>query len=196
MVYGGCFFLLFLAVTFAQQAPKRQTTKSNNNSSGSGNQPAKPTPAKGAGNAATSQEQEHAVSDVDPTQYVGTQACADCHGNVGGTFPKNPHAKTLTNKEVNKQGCESCHGPGKSHAESGDPDNIVRFESVSKAGATKICSGCHLAKDLGDTVHVQHSKAEVGCLDCHSVHFGNAQEHWIKSEKAKLCSTCHENRQQ
>jgi predicted CXXCH cytochrome family protein len=195
-----CFFLLFLAASFAQQAPKPQPEEQKSNSSNPGHQEAKPAPDKTATSstakdAVAGGDQDPAPSSIDASQYVGSQACADCHENVGGTFSKNPHAKTITNKRVDQQGCEACHGPGKAHAESGDPDNIVRFESVSKAGATKICSKCHLANDLGDTVHTQHSKAAVGCLDCHSVHFGNAQEHWIKSEKAKLCSTCHEERQ-
>ena len=204
LVGAGFLFLFSIAVGFAQQAPKPQTAKlaakPKTNGSSSSHDEAKPAPDKPGSNTAakdaTATENQEGTSDkVDASQYVGSQACSDCHENVGGTFPKNPHAKTLANEQPNKQGCESCHGPGKAHAESGDPDNIVRFESVSKTGATKICATCHLAKDLGDAVHTQHTKVAVGCLECHSVHFGNAQQHWIKSEKTKLCSSCHENRQ-
>ncbi len=145
-----------------------------------------------------SSNQQDAESDsVDPSQYVGTEACKGCHENVGGSFAANPHSKTLSEKRPDRQGCESCHGPGKSHAESGDPDNIIRFESVSKTGTSKICSPCHLfSEGHGSPLHVHHGKADVGCLDCHSVHSAKVQEHLLKSELSKLCSTCHMRKQQ
>src|SRR5216684_7841842 len=33
------------------------------------------------------------AGDIDASQYVGTQACSDCHEDVGGTFGANPHHK-------------------------------------------------------------------------------------------------------
>ena len=194
-VWAGFVFLLFFAVSFAQQPPNPQPAKPKTNGS-PGHSEAKPSAGKSATETPSKEEQGRAISNIDPSQYVGTQACADCHENAGGSFTTNPHHKTLEDKSPDRQGCEACHGAGKAHAESGDPDNIVRFESVSKAGIAKICSECHnLSQGNTSSLHSSHSKADVGCLDCHSVHSAKVQGHLLKSENPKLCSTCHANRQ-
>src|SRR5690242_10826545 len=56
---------------------------------------------------------------ADTSQYVGTETCKSCHEDMGTSFDKGPHWKTLNDKHGPQwQGCESCHGPGKAHAES------------------------------------------------------------------------------
>jgi hypothetical protein len=40
-------------------------------------------------------------------------------------------------------GCEACHGPGKKHAESGEPADIVNPAKLSKVRADMICESCH-----------------------------------------------------
>src|SRR2546421_3210619 len=59
---------------------------------------------------------------ADPSQYVGTDTCKTCHEDIGKTYDRGPHWKTMLDKHhgVEWQGCEACHGPGKEHAESGD----------------------------------------------------------------------------
>lgn len=143
-----------------------------------------------------SNEQASESSNVDSSLYVGTETCKGCHEEVGNKFAANPHSKTLTNKRLDRQGCEACHGPGQSHAEAGDPENIVRFESLSKAETWKTCSQCHeLSKGRGQAVHQQHGKGEAGCLDCHTIHAAKVQHQLLKSERTKLCSACHASRE-
>lgn len=144
-----------------------------------------------------SRNQDDAGSeDVDPSQYVGADVCGDCHEEVRDSFPKNPHSKTLANKRRDRQGCEACHGPGRSHAEAGDPASIVRFPALARAEASKTCLTCHFfSEKQGSPVHQQHSKADAGCLDCHTVHTPRVREHLLKADKSKLCSTCHADKQ-
>jgi len=40
-------------------------------------------------------------------------------------------------------GCEACHGPGKNHAESEDPDKIVNPDKLSRERMDMICEQCH-----------------------------------------------------
>jgi hypothetical protein len=40
-------------------------------------------------------------------------------------------------------GCESCHGPGKKHAESGEAGDIINPAKLSKVRADMICEACH-----------------------------------------------------
>jgi predicted CXXCH cytochrome family protein len=196
-VWAGLVLLLFVAAGSSQQPAKPQPPKAKANSTGgAGHEQAKPVPGKSAQEATPKQEQGAASGDVDPSKYAGSQACIDCHENAGSGFATTPHGKTLENQRPDQQGCEACHGAGKAHAESGDPDNIVRFESVSKAGTTKICSTCHdLSQTRSSALHASHGKAGVGCLECHSVHSARVEATLLKSDKTKLCTTCHADHQ-
>ena len=68
---------------------------------------------------------------IDPSQYVGADACKTCHETAAKGYDKGPHWKTTLAKHEGPrwQGCEACHGPGKEHAESADPTKIIRFPS-------------------------------------------------------------------
>ena len=48
-----------------------------------------------------------------PADYAGSEECRDCHADQFKSFEGGPHHATLKNKDVEQQGCESCHGPAK-----------------------------------------------------------------------------------
>ena len=73
--------------------------------------------------------------------YVGEQTCLSCHidQRVAG-----PHAHTFYERTpAATEGCESCHGPGQQHAESGDPAQIRRFDAIAPSEASDTCTTCH-----------------------------------------------------
>src|SRR5688572_8235279 len=68
---------------------------------------------------------------VDPAlynaaDYVGSDACKDCHEDQFKNFSHTSHAQLtrLASWKEKVTGCESCHGPGKAHTEDGDPAKI------------------------------------------------------------------------
>src|SRR5438309_4177101 len=82
---------------------------------------------------------------VDPSQYVGAETCKTCHEDVAKGYDRGPHWKTTLAKHQGPewQGCEACHGPGKEHAESGDPSKILRLNAMGREESSKRCLGCH-----------------------------------------------------
>jgi predicted CXXCH cytochrome family protein len=63
--------------------------------------------------------------------------CAGCHSTGVDHY-----AKTWTEQNIT---CESCHGPGKAHAEKPAITNIVNPARLSTERATEVCLACHLA---------------------------------------------------
>jgi predicted CXXCH cytochrome family protein len=134
---------------------------------------------------------------VDPTQYVGTETCKGCHEEIGTGFAKNPHSRMQAKHQGPQwQGCEACHGPGRSHTEAGDPANIIRFEQLSRAEISKTCLRCHdltTNRGPGKLLHSRHPSNDFGCLECHSQH-SSAAPHLLKAAQSELCTSCHSGR--
>src|SRR5262249_37810966 len=124
--------------------------------------------------------QEHPV---DPSQYVGSDTCKTCHEEVGASYEKGPHWKTELGKHKGPayQGCEACHGPGKEHAESGDPDKILRLTALSREESSQRCLTCHeFGEEHSNFLRSPHLKNNVGCVDCHSVHTPKVNRQLLK----------------
>src|SRR4051812_11269323 len=55
---------------------------------------------------------------ADPTQYVGSESCAECHANEATHYSVTAHKKTMAgNFPFDQRGCEACHGGAKKHVE-------------------------------------------------------------------------------
>ena len=141
----------------------------------------------------TSAQLAEKIYTADPSQYVGTDTCKTCHEDIGKTFDKGPHWKTLNDKHgVQWQGCEACHGPGKEHAESADPAKIIRFAGLSKQEASRRCLTCHeFGEEHTNFLRSQHIKNNVGCVDCHSVHHPQVERQLLRASQPALCYSCH-----
>lgn len=131
---------------------------------------------------------------ADASQYVGAETCKTCHEQVGASYEKNPHRKTASKYPgPDYQGCEACHGPGKAHAESGDPDKIIRMPSLSREDSSKVCLKCHeFGQEQANFLRSEHVKNNVGCIDCHSIHTPRVQERLLKAAQPTLCLKCHQ----
>ena len=81
--------------------------------------------------------------------YVGSDACKDCHEDQFKAFSHTSHAdlSKIKNWKGKVTGCEACHGPGKAHAEEGDPAKIISFKNKSSKETAETCLGCHAGKE-------------------------------------------------
>lgn len=105
--------------------------------------------------------------------YVGSEDCSQCHEDISNTFASASHAnlQALGDIAVNV-GCESCHGPGSIHSESGGAYHTI----VNPKKSPETCFQCHL--DKRGEFHLPHSHpvlaGQMSCGDCHDPHSGSA----------------------
>ena len=105
--------------------------------------------------------------------YVGSEACKDCHEDQFKAFSRTIHATLLSNSSWKGKvtGCEQCHGPGKAHIAEGDPAKIISFKSRSSKETSQTCLACHASGDEHNNfLRGAHWTNGVGCTDCHSPH--------------------------
>jgi DmsE family decaheme c-type cytochrome len=142
----------------------------------------------------TSKQLADAASKADPSQYVGSETCATCHEELEKSFDAGPHWKTLQDQRrgVAWQGCEACHGPGKEHAESGDPTKIIRFTGLSQDESSRRCLRCHeYGQDHANFLRSAHLTNNVGCTSCHSIHHAVVEKQLLVRAQPLLCYSCH-----
>lgn len=122
--------------------------------------------------------------------YVGESTCLSCHDTASdkGTlhaFAANPRTPAATH------GCESCHGPGKAHADSGDPATIVNPGKLPADEASDTCLTCHDRTKHALWAGSQHDQRNLGCTSCHSVHKAKGEQLLNAKNETELCATCH-----
>ena len=122
---------------------------------------------------------------------VGSEVCATCHEEVARDFALTSHAIAPGwGSDVN---CESCHGPGQAHVESGgEPDQIVQLSVLPPRDASETCLTCHARQRKQFTAsHSTHQLSDISCIDCHNPH--STAERLLEKSGVELCSQCHQS---
>ena len=128
--------------------------------------------------------------------FTGSNACKTCHADVWMNFYKNPHYKSVASgkEPQEKTGCEGCHGPAQKHVEArGGKTTIPRaFSVMPPKQALETCLGCH-ARDLAraNIQRSEHTKNDVACTSCHSIHHPATPKSLLAKKQAELCYGCH-----
>ena len=127
----------------------------------------------------------------DPAAYAGSETCTTCHAEESKKFDSNPHAKLALEHGGAGVTCESCHGPGKAHVESGgDKTKIFDPATATAKAVDATCLGCH-AGTHPNFLRSPHAKADVSCVSCHTVHKAASETDLLKAEQPALCFQCH-----
>jgi DmsE family decaheme c-type cytochrome len=149
-----------------------------------------------AGAASAATQKPAAVKAASSADYAGQETCLGCHDDKAGVTKGGPHARAFNPKTpASAEGCESCHGPGKAHAEAGgDKTKIQAIGKMRPQDASEACTSCHDRKTHAFWAGSQHDSRNVGCTSCHSVHAPVAEKALLKGRgQTDLCATCHKN---
>jgi len=132
------------------------------------------------------------------SEYVGSEACKDCHEAYYNKFAKSIHGKkAIPGAPINRDGCESCHGPGAQHVEKGGGRGIAilifnRKENPNTRDSK--CLACHEnMRGVANWNISRHKTAGISCDMCHSIHMAKEQKDLLKEMEPALCFGCHKN---
>ena len=123
-------------------------------------------------------------------KYVGADTCKGCHEDYFNNFASSIHGKKyVPGNPANKDGCESCHGPGSVHVDAGGGKGSILSGAKEMA---PMCLSCHQdGKELTSWDMGRHKATGVYCADCHSGH--STGKKLLKSPEPVLCYSCHKD---
>jgi predicted CXXCH cytochrome family protein len=105
--------------------------------------------------------------------FIGSEACAECHEEINRDFKTADHAKLQAKGDnATDMGCESCHGPGSKHQESGGALKTI----INPGNSPEACMQCHLDVKAQFSLPFSHQvmSGKMSCNDCHDPHKGSA----------------------
>jgi DmsE family decaheme c-type cytochrome len=131
---------------------------------------------------------------ADKAEYAGAETCKGCHEAYFGGLAKSAHGKkAVPDSPANREGCESCHGPGSEHSAKGGGKGVAIFafdRRVDAKARSAKCLSCHEeSKQLASWDMGKHKSAGVSCDSCHSIHGGGGKSSKVKDPD--VCYTCH-----
>jgi predicted CXXCH cytochrome family protein len=130
------------------------------------------------------------------SSFVGTSACADCHYELVRDFDTATHARLMARgSNPIDIGCESCHGPGDLHVQSGGDTALI----VNPLKSPDVCYTCHIEVRGSFSLPHRHPVPEghLTCTDCHDPHRGDAVigGHTSLLSQNDTCFQCHSAQQ-
>ncbi|HSL24581.1 MAG TPA: DmsE family decaheme c-type cytochrome [Vicinamibacterales bacterium] len=150
----------------------------------------------------TPQQQEQQQQKQQPSatpsagEFAGEDTCLTCHDDKRG-YHDSPHGIAANPRSPRAgQGCESCHGPGKAHADAGgDPNLIQNPPKMQPREASDTCLTCHTRGAHVAWEGSAHDVRQLSCTTCHSVHaFKSERAQLQTADETELCARCHRDK--
>jgi DmsE family decaheme c-type cytochrome len=141
------------------------------------------------------QSNQGASSTVPTSQYVGAETCETCHEELFNGLQRTSHSKSHIRQKggADVQACETCHGAGANHVESGgDVSKIFSFKSAAVDDINARCLSCHAREHEHSAFSESpHASAKLSCISCHSPHHAKVQKALLTDRQPALCYSCH-----
>jgi len=136
-----------------------------------------------------------------PAGYVGAETCKTCHEEQFTKFEHTKMGRLFLKQPRNMRerlACESCHGPGKAHAEAGGGKGVgglVTFARTDKTPVEKrnaVCLTCHTKGARLFWQGSSHEARSVACTNCHKIMEDVSPRHQLaRATEIETCGTCH-----
>jgi DmsE family decaheme c-type cytochrome len=148
-----------------------------------------------AGGTTAAQGQAPAPAGAAANGFVGDDTCTACHESEGQSLSRTQHGKAQnvrTPAAKTNMACETCHGPGKEHSETGDKAKIRRPAAMAPREASEICLTCHTTSTHVNWKGGMHDARNLTCVTCHSIHSPKSEKAQLKTATVvETCVTCH-----
>lgn len=135
---------------------------------------------------------------VDPSLYVGSESCGECHNNEWAHYSLTAHRKTNgENFPIDQRGCEACHGGTRKHVELHKAvAKLYEEGKATEAEAMYADKAKTEAAKLRYFKALSSAEASAVCLKCHENEQGRSEErfNYRRSEHARhgvSCLDCH-----
>ena len=126
--------------------------------------------------------------------YVGEETCLTCHEDKKKGYEGSPHSHVRNPRTpAAKQGCESCHGPGQAHVDSGgDKTKIKNPKVMAPRDVSALCESCHNRGTHEYWDSSKHNARNLSCVTCHGVHEYKSEKFQLKAASVQeTCVQCH-----
>jgi predicted CXXCH cytochrome family protein len=125
-------------------------------------------------------------------EFTGSESCAECHAEIARGFVTASHARLKApGAHAVNVGCESCHGPGSIHQQSGGARGTI----INMRKSPETCFQCHLeiAGRFRLPSHHPVMEGKMSCGDCHNPHKGDViiGSGTALSTEQDTCGKCH-----
>jgi DmsE family decaheme c-type cytochrome len=135
-----------------------------------------------------------------PRGFVGAETCKTCHTEPFEQFSATTMGKLFLKHPRNAKealGCESCHGPGQAHVESGGTafDGLITFAKKDPTPVEQrnaVCLQCHEKTARLHWRGSPHELRDLACTNCHRVMENVSERSQLaKSTEIETCGQCH-----
>jgi DmsE family decaheme c-type cytochrome len=133
--------------------------------------------------------------------YVGAETCKGCHEEAFSKFSKTRMGRLFLHQARSPQeanACETCHGPGKAHADAGGGKGVgglITFAKNDKTPVEKrndVCLSCHTKGARIFWKGSAHESRDVACTNCHKVMEDvSPKAQLAKETMLDTCGQCH-----
>ncbi|HEU5179664.1 MAG TPA: DmsE family decaheme c-type cytochrome [Candidatus Polarisedimenticolia bacterium] len=141
-----------------------------------------------------SKGQEGTAAAPPPTVKAEMADCGACHEDQAKNFKLNPHGKTGIADWDGHHACETCHGSGTAHMESGDKKDIRNPGKLSATELNAVCLTCHgRGEEHTRWLGSPHETRNLSCLNCHKIHQQGEPAPFLfaKATEFDTCTSCH-----